>query len=159
MTKRKDPKDYVKRGRPSTYNLQIAEEICEAIASSELGLCHLVDKNPHWPERQVIFVWRRRHPEFDDMYARAKEAQTEVCVEHMQEIMNEPHKYKDFETGQIKIDHSMLRMKMDAIKWQAAKLKPRKFGDVKQQENTTSEVDEDCKKRYRELDERNKKDY
>lgn len=159
MTKKKKPEDLKKVGRPTMYTPELADEICDAIASSELGLCHLVDQNPHWPERQVIFIWRRKHPEFDDKYTKAKEDQVEVSVEHMQEIMNEPHKYVDLETGFQKIDTGMLRLKMDAIRWQAGKLKPKKFGDAKVQEPTNTEVDEDCKKRYREMDEKNKKDY
>ena len=63
---------------------------------------------------------------FRDMYTRAKEDQTEVVVEYMQEVMNEPHKWKDQETGLTRIDVPMLRLKMDTMKWQAAKLKPKK---------------------------------
>lgn len=164
MTKKKMPEELIpkhlkKSGRPTMYTPELADEICDAIASSELGLCHLVDQNPHWPERQIIFIWRRRHPEFDDKYTRAKEAQVEVSVEHMQEIMNEPHKYEDYETGVIKIDHSMLRLKMDSIKWQASKLKPKKFGDNKVQELINTEVDEDCKKRYADMDKKNRKEF
>lgn len=159
MTKKKKPEELKKMGRPTMYTPELADEICDAVASSELGLCHLVDQHPNWPARQVIFIWRRKYPDFDDKYTKAKEAQVEVCVEHMQEIMNEPHKYEDMETGAIKIDHSMLRLKMDSIKWQAGKLKPKKFGEVKTQEVANTEVDEDCKKRYSEMDERNKKDY
>ncbi len=164
MTKKKKPEELIpkhlkKSGRPSMYTPELADEICDAIASSELGLCHLVDAHPHWPERPVIFLWRRRHPEFDDKYMRAKEAQVEVCVEHMQEIMNEPHKYHDLETGHLKLDHNMLRIKMDAIKWQASKLKPKKFGDSKEQIPLNNEIDLDCKKRMQEMDARNKKEY
>lgn len=159
MTKKKKPEDLQKVGRKTMYTPELADEICDAIASSELGLCHLVDKNPHWPSREIIFIWRRRHPEFDHKYTCAKEAQVEVCVEHMQEIMHEPHKYIDLETGYQKIDHSMLKLKMDAIKWQASKLKPKKFGDSKTQEPVNTEVDEDCKKRYADLDKKNRKEF
>ena len=148
-----------KGGRPTKYTKELGEEICSAIASSELGLVHLVDSNPHWPERSTIFLWRRKHKEFSDNYTRAKEEQVEVSVEYMQEIMNEPHKYQDLETGITKLDHNMLRLKMDAIKWQAAKLKPKKYGDTKLQESINNELDEDCKKRYQEMDERNRKNF
>ena len=159
MTNKKAPKDLKKLGRPTMYTPKLADEICEAIASSELGLCHLVDQNPHWPSRQQIFVWRRRYQDFADKYTKAKEDQVEVSVEHMQEIMNEPHRYVDLTTGFEKLDTSMLRLKMDAIRWQAGKLKPKKFGDNKVQEPVNTEVDEDCKKRFNEMDERNKKEF
>ena len=159
MTKKNSPSVPRKVGRPTKYTPELGEEICNAIASSELGLAHLVDLNPHWPDRSNIFIWRRRHEEFRDKYTKAKEDQTEVSVEYMQELMNEPHKYQDLETGLMKLDVPMLRLKMDAIKWQAAKLKPKKYGETKVQEQVNTEVDEDCKKRYREMDYNNRKDY
>jgi len=159
MTKKKKPEDLMKVGRPTKYTPELGEEICAAIACSELGLIHLVNANPHWPARSTIFMWIRIYPEFKDKYTRAKEDQVEVSVEYMQELMNEPHKWYDEETGLQKLDHNMMRMKMDAIKWQAAKLKPKKFGDAKDQELPNTELDEDCKKRYAEMDKRNRKDY
>jgi hypothetical protein len=148
-----------KIGRPTKYTPQLADEICDAIASSELGLAHLVAAHPHWPERQNIFLWIRKYPEFRDKYAKAKEDQTDVCVEYMQEVMNEPHKLEDPETGLYRVDVPMLRLKMDTMKWHASKLKPKKFGDSVQQTPVNTEIDEDCKKRYQELDEKNRKEY
>jgi hypothetical protein len=148
-----------KMGRPSTYTPELGREIGEAIASSELGLIHLVNANPHWPDRATIFKWRTLHKDFGDIYMRAKEEQCEVVVEYMQEVMSEPHKWEDPETGVCKIDVPMLRLKMDTMKWHASKLKPKKFGDAVQQAPNNSELNEDCKKRYQELDEKNRKDY
>lgn len=158
MTKKKDPKDFKKNGRPSKYTIELGEEICDAIATSELGLAHLVEANPGWPHRANIFNWLRKHPEFRDNYYKAKEDQTEVCVEYMHEIMNEQHKYVD-ENGLVKIDVPMLKLKVETMKWHVGKLKPKKYGDIKVQEHVNTEVDEDCKKRFLELDERNKKDF
>lgn len=151
---KKEPK---KMGRPTQYTLELAEEICSAIASSDVGLVHLVEANPHWPHRVTIFEWRRVHPEFGNMYALAKKEQTDVVVEYMHELMSEPHKIFDSETGTTKIDVPMLRLKIDTLKWHVAKLKPNKYGDYKQQDSINPEVDEDIKKRYRDMDEKNKK--
>lgn len=115
-------------GRPTIYTEKLADEICDAIASSSLGLAHLCDQNPHWPARQHIFIWLRKYPDFYDKYAKAKENQVEVSVDYMNELMNEPHKYVD-ENGQNRVDVGMIRTKMDAIKWQAGKLKRKKYGD------------------------------
>lgn len=159
MTKKKKPEDLKKTGRPTKYTKELGDEICEAIASSELGLLHLCNANPHWPDRSNIFLWRRKFPEFRDKYTQAKEDQTEVSVEYMQEVMNEPHKWIDQETGLTRIDVPMLRLKIDTMKWQVGKLKPKKFGEAKDQVLPNTELDEDCKKRYSEMDKRNRKDF
>lgn len=148
-----------KIGRPTLYTSELADEICDAISSSEKALAHLCDENPHWPCRPQIFVWLRRYPEFADKYTRAKEHQVEVCVDYMQELMNEPHKLVDEETGGVKIDVAMLRTKMDAIKWQAGKLKPKKYGDNNKTEEVNHDIHNDAVKRKHELDEKNKKSY
>jgi len=154
-TKRKDPKDYVKTGRPTLYNTKIADEICAAIASSELGLAHLVQHNPHWPARQNIFLWLVEHPEFRDKYDRAKENQAEVIVEYTQEILNEQHKSIDEETGKVRLDVPLMKLKIDTLKWHAGKLKPKKYGELKNKEDENAEnnraLKDDCERRYQDI--------
>ncbi len=116
-----------KIGRPTKYTPELAEEICNAVASSGDGLQVLCDANPHWPGRCNIFIMMRKHPEFRAKYVAAKQEQCEVLVDYMQEIMNESHKYTD-EFGNERIDVPMLRLKVDTIKWQACKLLPRQYG-------------------------------
>jgi len=164
MTKKKKPGELIpkhlkKGGRPTKYTKALGEEIANAIATSELGLSHLCDRNPHWPDRATIFTWRRTNPEFGDLYTKAKEDQTEVVVEYMQELMDEPHKWVDEETGAMRLDVPMLRLKMDSMKWHAAKLKPKKFGDNREVVQSTNEIGEDCKKRMKEMDEKHKKEF
>ena len=163
MTKKKKPEELIpkhlkKSGRPSSYTKALGEEIAGAIASSELGLIHLVNLNPHWPDRATIFTWRRTNPEFGNLYTKAKEDQTEVVVEYMQEVMNEPHKFVDQETGATKVDVPMLRLKMDTMKWHASKLKPKKFGD-KTEELQSTTIHDDAVKRKHELEEKNRKEF
>ena len=158
MTKKKDPKDYLKMGRPTLYTPELADEICDAISSSDNGLAHLCVNNSHWPSREQIFVWLRRYPEFAHKYTQAKECQVEVSVDYMQELMSEPHRFVDQETGQIRIDVPMIRTKMDAIKWQAGKLKPKKYGDAAPQQ-IINNIAEDTFAHKHKLDEKNKKDY
>lgn len=157
MTKRKNPKDFLRNGRPTLYNDQLADEICIAIASSEKGLYHLVKKYPHWPTRQQVFIWLQKYPQFADKYYSAKENQAEVMVDAMQEMMDEAHKTVDKETGIVKIDVPLLKLKVDTMKWHASKLKPKKYGEAKAQELPNNELDEDCKRRYQEMDDKNRK--
>lgn len=157
MTKKKDKASLMKVGRPSLYNDKLADEICSAIASSEKGLAHLVQYNMHWPSRQNIFIWLQNYPEFRDKYYKAKEGQAEVMVDAMQQLIDEAHKYTDKETGLVKIDVPLLKLKIDTMKWHASKLKPKKYGEAKVQELPNNELDDDCKKRYADMDEKNRK--
>ncbi len=145
-------------GKPAKYTEALGDEICEAIASSELGLAHLCSANPHWPERSKIFKWRIRYPEFGHKYRKAKESQAHVCVEFMHELMNEPHVTIDPHTGLPELNVPMLRLKLDHFKWHAAKLQPKDYGDLKQLETINTEVDDDCKRRFAEMDEKNRKE-
>jgi len=148
-----------KVGRPTKYTPELGDEICEAIASSELGLMHLCNANPHWPDRSNIFKWRRKHEDFRVKYEKAKEEQTEVCVEYMQELMNESHLYEEKDTGKIRVDVPMLRLKMDTMKWQAGKLKPKKFGDVKNEIDTSHAAEsQKALEHEKQLEEEYKKD-
>lgn len=161
MTKRKDPKDYLKMGRPTKYSVELADEICEKISSNSCGLQTLCFENPHWPERSVIFVWMRRYPDFKHKYAVAKYEQVEVDIDDYQEIMSEEHTYVD-EFGNKRIDVPMLRAKLDAIKWKAGKLMPKKYGNDNAVEDLKTKTDlllNECKLLKDQLDEKNKKDY
>jgi hypothetical protein len=148
-----------KGGRPTKYDMQIATEICDAIGSTHLGLFDLCQINPHWPDCSSIYLWLRKHKEFSQMYTQAKEDQTEVSVDYMQALMNEPHKHYDENAGRTVCDVGMMRLKMDAIKWQAAKLKPRKYGDNNKEEVANNEIHEDTMKRKQEMDAKYKKEF
>ena len=127
-----------KGGRPTKYTPGLAEEICDVVASSSDGLRVLCEKNPHWPHRSNIFIWLRKYESFRDKYTQAKKDQSEVFVDYIQELMAEEHKYFD-ENGNERIDTSMLRLKIDTIKWQAGKLNPRLYGTISEDKKTVTD--------------------
>ena len=67
-----------KRGRPSDYNPEIAETICEGIATGLL--LPEVCKRPGMPSPATIFIWLNRFPDFQEQYARAKEIECEILA-------------------------------------------------------------------------------
>jgi hypothetical protein len=146
-------------GRPTIYSEDMAEEICQGIASSNEGLKTLCEQNPHWPDRATIFIWMRKHSAFFDQYTKAKAHQAEVQVDYMLALANEPHKYICPETGQERVDVPMLRVKMDAVKWQASKLAPKRFADQQITNVVNPELLKDSLERKQQLDEKNKKEY
>jgi hypothetical protein len=65
-----------------------------------------------------VFLWLTKHPEFSERYAHAREAQAETHADRIVEIA-------DDET----LDPNHKRIMVDARKWVASKLKPKRYGD------------------------------
>lgn len=138
------------------YDPKIAEEICNAIATTTKGLRILCEENPHWPRKTTIHEWVFKYDEFNDLYARAKRLQTEANIELLQEMIEVDPTYDA--DDKRRIDSGIFRAKMDAIKWMACKLQPRKYGDV-QQQSSNNHVHEETMRHKEQLDEKNKKPF
>jgi hypothetical protein len=109
------------RGRPSTYNLDEAKRICGWIASGK----PLIDycKQPYSPHIDTVYEWRAVHPEFSEMYTRAREDQADYLADQLLQIADDST-----------LDHNDRRIKIDTRKWIASKLKARTYGDKVQTE-------------------------
>lgn len=148
-------------GRPTLYCIELAKEICECIASNALGIRDLCEMNPHFPSPAVLFVWLRKYPEFQELYAQAKRDQAEVSVDKLKEWTNEDHIYID-ENGKRRVDVPLLRVKIDTVKWEASKLIPRVYGErgnIKDASNESEENNRETSDRIKKLLENNEKPY
>ncbi len=141
--KQKDAKRKV--GAPKfPYSLELAQEICGAVATSLDSLKKLCDKHPHWPNQDTIRLWRWEKNEFAGMYARAKSHQAELAAE---ELMGEARE-KDYiidEKGNKRIDPGFIasqRLIVDTQKWISAKLAPRIYGTLREIEDTKAHNEE-----------------
>lgn len=125
-----------KIGRPTDFSQELADLICEKIADGE-SLRNICD-NEDMPNRSAVFRWLAKYEEFSNQYARAREEQIETKVDEINEIAddgtNDWMERKDADGKSLgwvlngeAIQRSRLRI--DAIKWQASKLKPKKYGD------------------------------
>ena len=116
--------------RPVEYTEDIADEICWRITHGEPLVRICADE--HLPHVATIYRWLIRFPLFCDMYTRAREEQADTNADEILAIADEmPPEYTD-EKGRTTIDHSYLawqKQRIEARKWTAAKLKPRKYGD------------------------------
>lgn len=134
-TPRKDPKDYLKVGRPSLYTLELAATICRRLAEGE-SLNKIV-KDPDMPSTQTVYQWLFKYPEFHEKYVRAREDQADTYADQIVAIADEQPELieiKDKE-GNV-VDHkldsayvSWQKNRIDARKWTASKLKPKKYSD------------------------------
>jgi hypothetical protein len=112
---------------------EIADEICETIATTYKGLRELCAENPHWPDKASIYKWVLKHDEFGDQYMRAKAVQCNWLAEYSMEIASDNSRdtYTD-EKGKEKCDHEWVqrsRLRVDTIKWYTSKLAPKLYGD------------------------------
>jgi terminase small subunit-like protein len=125
-------------GRPSSYSPEIAQAICGHIASSNDSLKAICESDESLPEPRTVYRWLAAHPEFGQMYARAKEIQCHAIAEGIREIAadgrNDWMERLAFHGGspgwEINgecVNRSKLRV--DTDKWLLSKLMPRKYGE------------------------------
>jgi Bacteriophage Sf6, terminase small subunit-like len=112
----------VRRGRPSLYTDELGAEICRRISIGQSVV--EIGRDPDMPCRQAIHEWIVSNRNgFGDMFARAREAQAEVFVDQIIDIADSVAGCTDNAAVQA------ARLRVDARKWIAARLLPRKYGD------------------------------
>lgn len=135
MTEKKQAATKNKGGRPSTYDPHIANVICIRIGEGES--LRAICREPGMPDKSTIFDWLRKYPEFADQYVRAREDQAETMAEEIVDIADEtpetvPVYDKEGNVIDIKLDSAYIswqKNRIDARKWTASKLRPKKYGD------------------------------
>jgi hypothetical protein len=120
-------------GRPTTFNQKTANLICMML-SEGMSLRQILkaDKVGVLPAQSTVYEWLLRHPAFAEQYARAREEQADTNADEILEIADEhPPEYTD-EKGRTSLDVTYIqwqRQRIEARKWTAMKLKPKKYGD------------------------------
>ena len=130
MTKRKDPKDYLKRGKPlkvfTPEEKKIIEEVFKAISLCQ-SLTSLAEK--HKVPLTTLFDWMMK-PEYAEEYAKAKEKRGYSAIEAILVAIEE--------LKQGKYDPITTRLLIDTLKWLACKYYPKMFGDKSEVEHKGS---------------------
>lgn len=144
MAKASKPEAPAKRGRPCTFNPVLAERICARLAAGE-SLSAICDEEG-MPAKSTVTGWAVQDVEgFAAQYARAREAQAEHYAEEIVSIADtEP-------------DYNKARVRIDARKWTASKLLPKRYGDRVELNHSGSIqtlTDEQVEKRLAELEAR-----
>lgn len=116
-----------KRGRPSTYNKALADEICERLANGESlrSIC----RDEHMPSDFAVRNWVIHDVEgFASHYTRARDAGLDVMAEQVLEIADEePNRLDNGAKDSGDIAHK--RIRFDARRWYLSKLAPKRYGD------------------------------
>jgi hypothetical protein len=132
-TPAKKPVAPQKTGRPTKFNQQTADLICMML-SEGMSLRQILkaDTVGALPAQSTVYEWLIRHPLFAEQYARAREEQADTNADEILEIADEhPPEYTD-EKGRTSLDITYIQWqknRIEARKWTAAKLRPKKYGD------------------------------
>ena len=120
-------------GRPSIYSEELANRICEVVATNPNGLPTLCKKFDFMPDPDTIRVWRWTKPLFSAKYTLAKQHQAELMAESSEDVIEELASYEFVDKeGATRLDSGMVakaRLLIDTRKWHASKLAPKIYGD------------------------------
>ena len=110
--------------RPTDYTPELAAEICSKLADglSLKAICLGDDM----PDKATVYRWIAKHDEFRDLYAHAREDQADTLADEIVDIADNCERD----------DANKARLQVDARKWVAAKLKPKRYGDKVTNEHT-----------------------
>jgi hypothetical protein len=131
-----------KTGRPSEFTQAMADAICEQLIDGE-SLRSICKRNG-MPVVSTVCKWLNQQPEFAKQYARARELQADTLADEILHISNTPKKGKQRTTkptGVEVTERDMIehrRLQVDARKWYASKLAPRKYGEFVKAEVTAT---------------------
>lgn len=117
--------------RPSDYTQETADLICERISEGES--LRKICADDEMPNKATVFRWLAAHAEFRDQYAHAREAQADSLADEILDIADDSRldTYID-ENGNTRTDQEVIgrsRLRVDARKWLASKMAPKKYGD------------------------------
>lgn len=110
---------------------EIAEDICQQLieGKSLRAIC----RQEGMPDLRTVMRWLEADESFRQQYARAREIQAEVFAEEIVAIADDGSNdtYVD-EEGKTHVDQDVIarsKLRVEARKWIACKLLPKKYGD------------------------------
>jgi len=103
-------------GRPSTFKAETAAIICERIANGESLRSICADSS--MPCTSTVCRWLAASEDFQRAMSCAREMQADTLAEEILEIADNEAE-----------DPQSRRVRVDARKWYASKLRPQKYGD------------------------------
>jgi hypothetical protein len=106
---------------PQDHKEKACEEILQGIASGK-SLRSLCEADDWMPAASTFLLWVSDDPVLAERYAHAREARADFLFEEVLEIA-------DDEQNKVAENANHARIKIDARKWAAAKMHPRRYGD------------------------------
>lgn len=118
----------------STYTEEMADKICERIADGES--LKAIWEEEAMPSKATVFKWLGQNASFVDKYARAREAQADALFDDILSIADDGRndwmeRRGEEDAGWVANGENIRRaqLRIDARKWMAGKLRPKKYGE------------------------------
>lgn len=130
--------------RQLEFTQEIADIICERIADGESlrSICAAADM----PSATTVFKWLIALPRFAEQYAHARELQADTYFDQIADIADDAT--NDFMQRQIDegvfvrvVDQEHIqrsKLRIEARRWMAGKLRPKKYGEKQEIEHSGS---------------------
>lgn len=114
-------------GKASSYTDDLGEAVCARLANGESLTA--IGRDPDMPGYGTVLKWVKRHPQFEAMYVEARAMQADYLFDEARDV------------AQATTPKTVWadRLRFDVIRWQAARLAPRKYSE----RLMTGEPDED----------------
>ena len=108
-------------GRPSKYSTKLADDLCERLIDGES--LRKICLSESMPSVATVCRWLAddKHPGFREQYARAREFQADTLFDEVLNIADTADEKNEAV--------ALARLKIDARKWMAGKLRAKKYGD------------------------------
>lgn len=117
-------------GRPTDYTPELAQRICDLIASNPHGIKKLCAMYDDIPSHQCIYEWLNKYREFGDSYLVAKEKQALVVADSLWEESDN--------LLPISEEINKFNARFRFQQWHLAKLAPKGFGEKKEKEQQSN---------------------
>ena len=110
---------------------KVADFVCEEIADGK-SLRSIARDNKDVNERSV-FTWLAKSIDFQQQYARAREDQADAIFDEILDIADDARNdWMESNEGGASLNSEHIqrsKLRIDARKWMAGKLRPKKYGD------------------------------
>lgn len=124
--------------RPSSFTQEQADDICRRLAAGES--LRKICAEDSMPDRSSVLRWLDGNEAFRSQYARAREEQADHYAEEIVDIadedpatvFDEEHVIGGEKVDVVRVDSAAVqhqRLRIDARKWFASKVAPKKYGD------------------------------
>lgn len=111
-----------KMGRPTLYTPELAERICQLIATNAMSMKRICSTYKDLPDDTTIYDWLVKYPDFSRQYFDAKEAQASPILSSL---------WEELDKAQEKLELEIFDRKFRFHQWHLSKLAPKRFGDTK----------------------------